>query len=133
MTLYIKRVAFTDTATFGVLLDHTGIPFALTGELPWKSNQVGLSCIPAGEYTCKRVQAPHFGGTFEVLAVPHRSHILFHKGNVPHKDSKGCILVGEQYGYIGSEVAVLASGSGYSEFMGKLYGVDTFTLVITGE
>lgn len=56
-----------------------------------------VSSIPAGEYTCRRVNSPKFGNTFEVTGVSGRSHILFHKGNTV-SDSRGCILLGSSPG-----------------------------------
>jgi len=131
MHLKIKRISMGDKATFGVLLDTYDVPFALTGERAWLGNASGVSCIPAGNYTCNRVQSPHFGDVFEVSNVPNRGHILFHKGNIPEHDSRGCILVGEQFGYLDGEPAVLASGKGFNEFMDMLSSVDSFALTIT--
>lgn len=127
-TLTLKRISLTPIATFGVLLEVT-IPFTLTLERPWLNNKKGESCIPAGEYMCKRVNSPKFGNTFEVTAVPGRSHILFHKGNLAD-DSHGCILVGERFGMVGNAPGVLESQSGYSEFLYKLKGEDEFKLTI---
>jgi len=131
MHLKIKRIFMGDKATFGVLLDTYDVPFALTGERAWLGNASGVSCIPAGNYTCSRIQSPHFGNVFEVSNVPNREHILFHKGNIPEHDSHGCILVGEQFGYLSGKPAVLASGKGFSEFMHMLSSVDSFALSIT--
>jgi len=129
MNLTIKRVAQTDEGTFGVLIDNYGTPFALTIERPWLDNQPSVSCIPEGNYTCQRVNSPHFGDTFEVLNVPNRSHILFHKGNLMD-DSHGCIIVGEQFGVLEGKAAVLSSKAGYNEFKALLNGYATFNLSI---
>lgn len=126
--MILHRTTYTAAATFGVLI-HRGTPFALTLENPWRQNERNVSCIPAGEYQCRRTQSPRFGETFTVLEVPGRSHILFHKGNVA-EDTEGCILVGEQFGVLNGEPAVLASGAGYDEFMAKLAGVDRFWLTV---
>ena len=93
------------------------------------NNKTGISCIPAGAYTCKRVDSPKFGDTFEVIDVDGRSHILFHKGNLDD-DSHGCILVGEKYGNLGSNSGILDSGSGYAEFMNLLADDQYFNLTI---
>lgn len=120
----LLRIGHTDTERQGVLLKD-GVAFAVTLELPEKGNEPERSCIPAGTYTCKRVQSPHFGETFEVTGVNGRSHILFHKGNTTH-DTKGCILVGEKY----TELAIGESKEGYDEFMGKFKGRDSFILSV---
>lgn len=124
----IKRIAETKDGTFGVLLDN-GQPIALTCENQWFDNEINKSCIPLGSYVCQRVESPRFGETFEVIAVPNRSHILFHKGNT-EDDTRGCILLGEQFGFLGGKLAILHSGSGFKEFMQRLKGHNIFTLAI---
>lgn len=116
-----------DHGTYGVLIDGTR-PFAVTLERPWLNNEKSASCIPAGQYTCRRVRSPKFGNTFEVTGVPGRTHILFHKGNQV-EETQGCILVAEQFGKLGNgNVAVLQSGAGHAEFMLLLSGLDEFAL-----
>ena len=124
----LKRIAFSEHGTFGVLIDN-GVPFCLTLERPWLNNKKGESCIPAGLYTCKRTISPRFGETFEVAKVLGRSHILIHKGNIA-EDSHGCIILGEQYEKLGGRPAVLSSSKAFKEFMGKSSGVDEFELLI---
>lgn len=129
MKLILKRVAMDGQGTYGVLIDGTR-PFAVTLERPWLNNEKSISCIPAGQYTCRRVRSPKFGNTFEVTGVPGRSHILFHKGNQV-EETQGCILVAEQFGKLGNgNVAVLQSGQGFTEFMLLLAGLDEFTIGI---
>ena len=127
-TLILKRIADNKDGTFGVLLDGQ-IPFALTLERQWLNNEKGKSCIPVGEYTCKRVLSPKFGDTFEVQNVPNRSNILFHKGNINY-DTHGCLLVGEQFEKFDDKTAVLSSAKGFSEFMERLKGEKEFLLRI---
>lgn len=133
INLVLKRVSKTTYGTQGVLLCD-GWAFAVTLERPWTGNKASSagkpgSCIPAGTYTCVRVQSPKFGNTFEVTDVDDRSHILFHKGNLS-ADSHGCILVGEQYEPLNGVPAILASKQGYDEFMRILAGVDKCILTI---
>ena len=129
MNLTLKRIAYTNYGTFGVLKNNEGIPFAITLERKWLNNIKGTSCIPDGSYTCKRIESPKFGDTFEVTNVPNRSEILFHKGNLDD-DSHGCILIGSEYGIVKSEPAIVASGAGFEEFMTLTKYVDTFELVV---
>lgn len=124
MTIDLIRVGQSPAGTFGVLRIGQ-VPFALTLEQPWRDNETNISCIPPTEYICRRVASPKFGNTFEVQGVERRSHILFHKGNTL-ADTKGCILVGEQF----HGTALAYSGAGYDEFMAKLTGLDEFTLRI---
>lgn len=133
----IKRVVTGLEGTFGVImLGNT--PFALTLEREWRNNQKGISCIPAGNYIAQRCRtapeysfqdSPKFGDTFVVTEVEGRDKILFHKGNID-EDSHGCILVGEQFGSLRDDTAILASKAGFGEFLRILKGYDTFKLSI---
>ena len=133
----LKRIAHTEDGTFGVLLSG-GKPFAVTLERPWHDNKRGVSCIPTGVYTATRCRksvyynyqdSPKFGDTFVVEQVPGRSKILFHKGNLDD-DSHGCILVGEQFGVLNGQTAVLASRKGFGEFLAINSDRDTFQFVV---
>ena len=126
--MILKRVAYTEHGTFGVLIQHN-IPFAVTLEKPWIENRVNISCIPTGLYICKRVKSPKFGNTFEVTNIPGRTQILFHKGNL-QDDSHGCILIGEQYEFLYDKPAILASKKGFKEFLSKTEGLNEFKLLI---
>lgn len=131
-TLILQRISYfhkeEHKGTTGVLLDQVGlVPFCLTLELPWKQNQVNVSCIPSGIYHCKRTDSPRFGETFEVTDVFKRTHILFHKGNLDDH-TKGCILLGEQFGLLRGEPAILSSRNAFTEFMYKLKNENEFIL-----
>ena len=128
MELKLKRVADNEDATFGVLINGN-IPFAVTLEPAWEDNKKGISCIPSGPYSCKRVKSPKFGDTFEILDVEGRTHILFHKGN-SERNTQGCVLIAEEFGKLNGKAAVLASGRGFTEFMSILKEVDEFELII---
>jgi hypothetical protein len=125
----LKRISYRADGTFGVLLENDE-PFALTVERAWLDNAVGKSCIPPGIYTCRRVQSPKFGNTFEVTNVAGRSAILFHKGNIDD-DSHGCILIGEEFTHWNDgSVSIARSGFGFTEFLDRLEGKDQFGLTI---
>jgi hypothetical protein len=126
--LKLKRVAENEDATFGVLI-NVDTPFAVTLEPSWEDNKKGISCIPSGPYSCKRVKSPRFGDTFEILDVEGRTHILFHKGN-SERNTQGCVLIAEEFGMLNGKAAVLASGRGYREFINILKDVDEFDLII---
>ena len=127
--LTIVRISSLDEGTFGVML-LDGKPFAVTGERPWMDNKKSVSCIPAGVYSCQRYVSAKYPDTFEVMNVPKRTYVLFHKGNFPLKDSEGCILVAEKFEEVNGKVAVLESKHGFEEFIKRLKGVCTFTLQI---
>lgn len=130
----IKRVAMTEDATFGVIIDES-IPFALTLEKPWKDNQHDISSIPSGEYLVRKTIRIKFGLTFEVLQVPNRDGILIHKGNFS-QDTHGCILLGESFEDTlspdGKKIVtgVMSTGKAYSELITRLNQADNFKLVI---
>ncbi len=124
----IVRVAGNEEGTFGVLMDE-GQPFCLTLERKWLNNMKEVSCIPDGEYLCRRIQSPRHGNTFEVTKVPERSEILFHKGNLMD-DSHGCVVVGEQFEPLEGKNGVVASGKAFEEFLQRTKGLDEFNLSI---
>lgn len=126
----IKRIAHREDGVFGVLLDQGELPFAVTLELPWRDNEVRRSCIPSGFYVCQRVLSPKFGNTFEITAVPGRSHILFHKANVDN-DLLGCVGVGEMFEpWTDGSVSIQQSGKGFNEFLTRTADTDRFGLSI---
>lgn len=132
MILY--RLPTTEQGTFGILTD-LGIPFAVTLERQWLGNAKRVSCIPDGYYTCKRIQSPKFGETFEITNVEGRSEILFHKGNIDD-DSHGCVLVGEQFdpvfkNGILSGNGITSSTEGFNEFLSRLKGFPSFEIRIS--
>lgn len=125
----ILRVASSDACTLGVFFIN-GWPFCVTGELPWRNNRRNASCIPCGLYDCQRITSEKFGPTFHIQDVEDRSEIIFHAGNVPKEDSRGCVLLGNHYGDLGGEPAVLASKQAFNKFLLKTQGVDNFSLII---
>jgi len=128
MIIKLIRVSSIEDGTFGVL-KLGEIPFALTLEETWRDNEQNVSCIPSGDYICKRKISAKFGETFEVKDVPDRTDILFHKGNTD-TDTEGCILVGEEFTRMNGKIAVGSSGRGYSEFMSIMKNVSEFELRI---
>ena len=125
---WLWRFPSIQDGTFGVLLDNS-LPFCLTLERSWIFNFKGVSCIPDGNYTCRRVDSPKFGNTFEVTNVLGRSEILFHKGNLM-MDSHGCIILGEQYEPIMGKNGVVSSGKAFEEFLKRTQEIDEFSFCI---
>lgn len=113
--LRLVRVTEHNGATMGVLCID-GSPEVITLEDAWRNNEKMISCIPIGRYKVKLHKSPKFGTTYKVMDVPERSEILIHAGNT-HKDTHGCILVGLQFGKVGTEPAILASKSAFLKFM----------------
>ena len=126
----LKRIAADDDATYGVLI-HKNIPFAVTLELPWNDNLPNISCIPLGWYNCKRINSPTHGNCFEITNVRGRTHILFHKGNIP-EHTEGCVLLGEAFDPVRGKNGIIYSGHAYDQFMALLKNEDKCTLQIKG-
>ena len=129
ITFKLHRVVDNTFGTFGVLMDERDVPFCLTLELSWNDNKRNKSCIPRGYYVCQRIDSPKFGDTFQVMHVKDRDNILFHKGNV-NANTKGCILLGEQFEEVLGQPGIAHSGKGFNEFMSKLKGIEKFQLII---
>ncbi len=128
MEATIIRVEESDQGTIGVLL-LDGQAFCCTLEPPDRDNQVNISCIPPGHYTVIQVNSPRYGDTFEITGVPKRSHVLFHAGNVV-KHTKGCVLLGQYFGKLQGNRAVLNSGKTFQEFLVRLSNKGSFELDI---
>lgn len=131
----------TDSGTFGVLMldDHSHWS---TGELPWRDNKSGQSCIPAGTYTAKWFNSPAHGMCYMITGVQGRAEIEIHSANFAGDKAKGllcqllgCIALGKSIGMLAvdgnaPQIAVLASKEAIAEFDANLKGED-FTLTIT--
>lgn len=125
--LTLKRFTENPFGTFGVLYDDTFI--CATLERNWQDNKHDVSCIPIGEYTCKRITSPRFGDTFEVTNVPNRTEVLLHKGNFMN-DSHGCILLAAGFAWINNQLAISNCGDAWTWFHSHLKGENEFKLVI---
>ena len=126
--LRLVRVSEHNGATLGVLCVDD-MPEFVTLEDAWRANERMISCIPVGRYKVAPRNSPKFGRTYQVENVPERDHILFHAGNT-HKDTHGCILLGMQFGRIGTESAILASRSAFNRFLDLMAGIPEAELVI---
>ena len=128
MKARIVRMEDTEAGVLGALLLDDEL-FCATLEDPDLDNQVGISCIPEGVYLCKRVKSPRFGDTFEVTKVPGRTHILFHPGNT-QRDTRGCVLLGQYWGKLQGDRAIMNSGDSFRGFIKATEGVSEFWLLI---
>jgi hypothetical protein len=133
MQVELKRVSVIDAGAFGVLIID-GVPIAVTLEHTYtaEENPEGVVKIPKGKHLCVKTDY-HKGGykTFDVL-IPGHSRILFHKGNI-EKDVDGCIAVGEEFGRLNGEPAILQSGNGkgFDEFMSIVGHLESFYLTVS--
>lgn len=84
-----------------------------TAERPWRSNKPNVSCYPAGTWKLRarddgnyyRKYKREFSHAFVVAVegVPARGGLLFHVGNFPLKNSRGCTLLGNRRGHKGNK------------------------------
>lgn len=125
--LTLVRLRENEWGTQGVLLDDKK-PICVTMERPWLNNQTDISCVPVGEFQVRRGKFPKHGETFEVI-VPNRVAILLHKGNV-YTNSNGCIILGTGYGWLNRQLAVIDSGSAFTNFMAYMAGENEFKLIV---
>lgn len=125
--LKLKTVAVRDDGCYSVLL-WDGRPFAVSVEHTFGD---GRPVLWNGMFECVRSQ--YFKGgypTFEIMVQGH-SRILFHKGN-REEDSRGCVVLGEQFGVLNGQAAVQVSGAAYDEFMALTKGLDRFSMEVSG-
>lgn len=134
----MKRLLITrlstglEHGTFGVMAwAEANQPLCLTLEDAWLDNQSFISCIPAGEYVCKRFYSNRFKmDTFQVMDVRGRTYILIHKGNLDD-DTEGCILVGERFGSLPRGKAILGSSKAWERLWSQIKDLDEFLLSIS--
>jgi hypothetical protein len=131
----IRRLSHGDQGTRGVLILPEGV-LCNTLELPWRDNRPNRSCIPCGQYDVLLRRSPRFGTTYHVQHVPGRSWILAHTGNLAGDVSKGylthvegCILLGNYFGVLNNQLAVLASKPAVRRFMERMGG-EPFRLLV---
>lgn len=125
----ITRIAtISNHGTFGVLVLN-GEPFCCTLEPEWRMNKRNVSCIPSGQYIAIRYKSKKYGETWQVQNVSGRSGILFHAGNVD-THTEGCILLGQHYGKLYNDLAVLNSGLTFRDFMNVTCDFDEMHVTI---
>jgi hypothetical protein len=132
----LRRTETDDLGTFGVLTLPSGTQL-YSGELPWRGNKVGKSCIPAGTYNCTwTTTARHPDGVYEVQDVKGRTAVQIHLGNWcgdADKDLKsnveGCILPGRAIDEIAGQKAVKGSADALKTLVAELEHLP-FQLVI---
>lgn len=128
MNVTLKRVAYTDKGTFGVLLID-GFPQFVTLEDPDNNNAQGISCIPTGTYNVAPHDSDKFPNTYHVTKVTGREAILMHTGN-SIADTSGCILIGTSYSTFGQLPGIAGSKDALNKFR-SIAKRDNFTLTIT--
>lgn len=134
-TAILTRNTTGDEGTFGTLVTDSGFT-CRTGELPWRDNATGTSCVPPGVYRVEWLPSPKFGLCYHVEDVPGRSDVEIHAANWMGDASKGyqcelrgCIAVGEAVGITAGQAALESSQEALVKLLTDLNG-DSFTLTI---
>lgn len=111
----LQRLESGDQGTFGQFV--LGDLVFFTGELPWRENASNSSCIPAGTYACVMTYSEHFKRKMYLVGpVEKRVGIRIHSANLMGDLTKGykaqlngCIALGEKFGWMDKQKAVLLS------------------------
>jgi hypothetical protein len=130
MVKIVRVETHPEFGTFGVMTIN-GDAFCVTLEPYSRDNASNVSCIPTGQYICERYSSRKYSNTFQVTHTEGRTYILFHPGNTDD-DSAGCILLGSEFGNLGSDRAILESTKAFDAFMSRLTE-DRFKLTIVEE
>jgi hypothetical protein len=125
--LELTRIETGPSETIGVLtINKKLVCFIL--EPPKKGNKKGVSCIPTGQYLCKRYESKKFGcPCLAVHNVHSREYIAMHYGNTA-KDTKGCLLPGLFVGHLDGRRAVLRSKDALKEIIESMNGAAWLTI-----
>ncbi len=96
--LRLRRFAKRPTDVFGELavVEEAEVLYScLSLELPWRQNEPGRSCVPAGRYRLAYEYSPAFGRKlWELKDVPGRAEAKLHPANFP-EELLGCLAPGE--------------------------------------
>lgn len=133
----LRRTSMGDAGTFGVLTVD-GLSFH-TGELPWRNNARGKSCVPAGEYLVRWMPSGKYGHKYQLQDVEGRDHILIHAANHVGDEDKGykaqvdgCIALGSDIKQLDGQLAVRNSKNSVEAFEVHM-DYQPFRLIIVDE
>ncbi len=141
--VFLNRRTSSDHGTFGeiLVLKSRVVHSFKTGELPWRCNRPGESCIPCGSYVCRVTYSPKFEKkTYELFDVPGRTDIRIHSANY-FGDKKvsgllsevdGCIGLGRVISTSGTQRTLLKSRDAVANFLSMLDEKE-FLLTISAE
>jgi len=125
--LEITRKETGQDGTLGVMTINKRL-FCVTLEPPKRENQQDISCIPTGQYLCRRYDSDSFGvPCLRVLDVPGRENVSIHYGNRV-KDTAGCIIVGTFPGLLHGDRAVLRSKPILQDLMSEIKDICHLTI-----
>ena len=125
--LELTRMETGPAGTIGVLSLNKQL-FCYILEPPKKENERGQSCIPTGQYTCKRYNSEKYlSPCLAVYNVHGREYISIHYGNTL-KDTKGCLITGKYPGYLDGKRAVLRSRNTLEALISKTHDICHLTI-----
>ena len=140
----LTREETSHEGTFGTLETDQGFT-CRTGELPWRDNARGVSCIPAGTYQVNWRFSPKHGDCWHIDGVPGRSDVEIHSANLMGNIDEGfcsqllgCIAPGGSVetfnagtvkGQEKNQKGVVGSGAKLKELQADLAS-EPFTLII---
>lgn len=131
-TIELLRAFDSDNGCYGVLA-HWRVPFCLSVEKPWRSNNRNISCIPEGQYLCHPLEHAKWGKIFHVKEpdgrdVRGRSGVLIHPANT-EAELRGCIALGTSFDDVDGVPGVLQSRRALDELI-TIVGFKVFELYI---
>lgn len=136
-TATLTRNETGDEGTFGILVTDLGFT-CFTGELPWRENATGTSCILPGTYVCQWLPSPAHGMCYHVEDVPGRADVEIHAANWMGDRSKGyqcelrgCIAPGESVGFPAGQKGLEESGDALKALIAH-FNEEPFELTIIG-
>lgn len=101
-----------------------------TLELPWKHNNVDISCIPMGEYEIfLRKDSSRGYNLYEIKSVDGRTNIQIHVGNYLSQ-IKGCMLTGKVPELKDGKYWIPSSQDMYNKFMKMMNGRTEDKLIV---
>jgi hypothetical protein len=127
LSLEVKRNTDNGVETIGEMnvLNEQGASIfkCFSLELPWKSNENRISCIPKSVYLCKKVDGTHNipYKHISITSVSNRSGVCIHRGNL-FTQILGCIIVGDKLADINNDkqIDVTNSTATFDKLMGFL-------------
>jgi hypothetical protein len=124
--VHLLRIREEADGTFGLVLLPDGSELR-SGELPWRNNARGTSCIPVGTYKCVWSFSKRLGWGYSLLNVPGRAGIRIHVANFCGLASEGykqelagCIALGLAVGTTKQGHMLLNSRLAISKFHNEL-------------
>jgi len=99
MRAILPRLRHDKNETLGAFIVYDGLKQVFdckTLELPWRGNQLSISCIPSRKYWVSHRWSKKHGNHLEIEDVEFRTLILIHVVNYV-KDLRGCVGVGKTY------------------------------------